>query len=117
MHNGAITNFSNLKLELCQKMSKAAYLTIKGGTDSEHMAALYISFLTNFGDELSFQREYSAEQMANAMTSMITTILEMQHAMLGANAQPNSLNLCATDGIKMIACRFRNHATQEPPSL
>jgi glutamine amidotransferase len=117
MHNGAIANFSILKLELCQKMSTPAYLTIKGGTDSEHMAALYISFLTNFDDIASFEREYSAEQMATAMTAMITTILELQANVLGPKAQPNSLNLCTTDGVKMVACRFRNHATQEPPSL
>lgn len=117
MHNGAVTDFSTLKLDLCQKMSKAAYLTIKGGTDSEHMAALYVSYLTNFGDETSFEQEYSAEQMGTAMTAMVTTILELQATMLGTKAKPNSLNLCATDGVKMIACRFRNHATQEPPSL
>jgi glutamine amidotransferase len=117
MHNGAVTDFSTLKLELCQKMSKAAYLNMKGGTDSEHMAALYVSYLTNFGDETSFEQEYSTEQMGTAMTAMIMTILELQATMLGTNAKPNSLNLCATDGVKMIACRFRNHATQEPPSL
>lgn len=117
MHNGTVTCFGNLQLELCKKMSKAAYVQIKGGTDSEHMAALYVSFLTNFGDEASFEKEYSAEQMASALTSTIATILEMQHDMVGLKALPSSLNLCATDGVKMVACRFRNHATQEPPSL
>lgn len=117
MHNGAITNFHTLKLNLCQQMSKAAYQNIKGGTDSEHMAALYVSYLTNFDDDLSFEREYSTEQMATAMTATITTILELQANLLGTKAIPNSLNLCATDGVKMIACRFRNHTTQEPPSL
>lgn len=117
MHNGAITNFSLLKLDLCQKMSAPAYANIQGGTDSEHMAALYISYLTNFDNEASFEREYSAEQMATAMTAMITTVLELQANILGPKAIPNSLNLCATDGVKMVACRFRNHATQEPPSL
>ncbi|KAK3111080.1 hypothetical protein LTR53_014009, partial [Teratosphaeriaceae sp. CCFEE 6253] len=37
--------------------------------------------------------------------------------LLGRKAAPNSLNLCATDGSKLITYRFRNHATQEPPSL
>lgn len=117
MHNGAVTSFSLLKLELCQKMSKAAYHLIKGGTDSEHMAALYASFLTNFEDEIALEREYSVEQMTTALNATVTTILELQQAMLGSKMQPNSLNLCATDGVKMVACRFRNHKTQEPPSL
>jgi glutamine amidotransferase len=51
------------------------------------------------------------------MIAMVTTILELQATMLGTKMKPNSLNLCATDGVKMVACRFRNHATQEPPSL
>lgn len=117
MHNGTVTCFGSLQLELCKKMSKAAYLQIKGGTDSEHMAALYVSYLTNFEDAISFEREFSTEQMVSALTSTISTILEMQHDMVGPKALPSSLNLCVTDGVKMVACRFRNHATQEPPSL
>ena len=30
---------------------------------------------------------------------------------------PNSLNLCVTDGVKLVAYRFRNHETSQPPSL
>ena len=36
---------------------------------------------------------------------------------IGNKTTPNSLNLCATDGQKMVAVRFRNHETEQPPSL
>lgn len=117
MHNGVVSDFSAIKLHVCQKMSTAAYALVQGGTDSEHMAALYLSFLSNFGDKASFEKEYSAEEMTSAMHAMVSAVLDLQHDLLGPKARPNSLNLCATDGVKMIAYRFRNHATQEPPSL
>lgn len=117
MHNGVVSDFATIKIHVCQKMSSAAYAAIQGGTDSEHMAGLYVSYLTNFGDSSRFEREYSSEEMVSAMQATVEAILDLQHAMLGPKARPNSLNLCATDGVKMIAYRFRNHATQEPPSL
>jgi glutamine amidotransferase len=118
MHNGVVSDFLLIKLDVCQKMSPAAYAAVQGGTDSEHMAALYISFLTNFSEDVgSFDREYSAEEMVSALHATVATILDLQLTKLGPKARPNSLNLCATDGIKMIAYRFRNHATQQPPSL
>jgi glutamine amidotransferase len=41
----------------------------------------------------------------------------MQKAELGAKAEPNDLNICVTDGRSLVACRYRNHATEQPPSL
>lgn len=43
--------------------------------------------------------------------------MELQQKTLGNKKAPNSLNFCTTDGKKMVAIRFRNHATQQPPSL
>ncbi|KAK6435900.1 hypothetical protein LTR95_007916 [Oleoguttula sp. CCFEE 5521] len=118
MHNGVVSDFSVIKIHLCQKLSRVAYAAVQGGTDSEHMAALYMSFLTNFSeDEGAFEREFSVEEMVGAMHAMVAAVVELQIALLGPRAKPNSLNLCTTDGVKMLAYRFRNHATQEPPSL
>nr|POE72921.1 putative glutamine amidotransferase dug3 [Quercus suber] len=117
MHNGVVPDFTIIKREMCNRMSDAAFAGINGGTDSEHVAALYLTYLTKAGGPESFEAEYSAEEMAESLRRAIATVIELQLRFLGKKARPNSLNLCATDGIKLVAYRFRNHVTEEPPSL
>ena len=117
MHNGVISDFTSIKRALCQQMSDAAYASINGGTDSEHMAALYMTFLTSSGPSSSFENVYGIDAMSAALHRTVATILDLQLQVLGSKAQPNSLNLCATDGVSLLAYRFRNHATEQPPSL
>ena len=117
MHNGVISDFVAIKRAMCEHISNAAYANIAGSTDSEHLAALYMTQLTSSGDKSTFEDEYTAAQMVDAMTKAVATIIHLQKEKLGSKATPNSLNLCATDGNKMVALRFRNHATEQPPSL
>lgn len=117
MHNGTIADFTAIKRAVTAKLSDAAHACVLGGTDSEHLGALYMTFLTKNGDADSFERVYSAMEMASALHNAVATVIEIQQQILGTNMEPNSLNLCTTDGIKLIAYRFRNHATQQPPSL
>lgn len=35
MHNGAVSNFMEIKREVCNRMSQAAYANVQGATDSE----------------------------------------------------------------------------------
>ena len=99
-------------------MSDAAFANVHGATDSEHMAALYMTYLTDGGSKHSFEKEYSGDAMTEAMHKTVETVIELQRSVVGdADRTANSLNLCATDGIKLIAYRFRNHATSQPPSL
>lgn len=81
------------------------------------MAGLYMTYLTKGGDASSFDKTYSASEMAEAMHRAVATIVGLQHKKLGDDKKPNSLNLCATDGITLLAYRFRNHLTSQPPSL
>ncbi|KAK5698360.1 hypothetical protein LTR17_023734 [Elasticomyces elasticus] len=99
------------------EMSEAAFGAINGGTDSEHLAALYLTYLTKNGGPETFATTYSIEEMEKAMHMTVATLIATQKRILGPKAAPNSLNLCATDGTRLIAYRFRNHATQQPPSL
>lgn len=55
--------------------------------------------------------------MFNAMNKTVVQIMELQQKHLGPKTAANSLNFCITDGSKLLAIRFRNHATQQPPSL
>ena len=117
MHNGVVSNFPDIRRDLTDLMSYDTYCNVLGSTDSEHAAALYITNLTNNGKKDAWEHEYTLEEMAAALEKTIVQILELQHKHLGEKAAPNSLNFCTTDGKRMVATRFRNHATQQPPSL
>ena len=117
MHNGAISDFSKIRRNMTDLLSYDAYVNVLGSTDSEHAAALYITNLTGQGTKDTWEKEYPLNDMLKAMNKTIIQIMELQQKQLGSQKAPNSLNFCATDGKKMVAIRFRNHATQQPPSL
>jgi len=117
MHNGVISNFSAIRRDLTDLLSFDAYCNVLGSTDSEHAAALYMTNLTNHGDKKSWDRPYPLKAMFAAMRKTVLQILQLQHDKLGTANTPNSLNFCTTDGTKLLAIRFRNHVSQQPPSL
>jgi len=128
MHNGYISDFAKIKRKMCEQMTQEAYEHIQGGTDTEHFAALLMSFLSpdigkstaDAGDastSKSWDEYHSPSEFLSALRKTIETIITIQVSLLGTKAQPNDLNICLTDGRSLIACRFRNHATEQPPSL
>ncbi|CAE6525958.1 unnamed protein product [Rhizoctonia solani] len=114
MHNGSVANFSRIRLDLCAKMSPKAYANIKGSTDSEHIAALY---MTHLGDD--WTRQYPLDEMKRALERAIADIISLQKKLPDATTPvaASSLNLCTTDGEELLAFRFRNTETGQPPSL
>lgn len=76
-----------------------------------------MTYLTKNGDATTFEKQYTANEMAEAMHQAVATIVGLQHKVFGDKKRPNSLNLCATDGVSLVAYRFRNHRTSQPPSL
>jgi glutamine amidotransferase len=117
MHNGVVANYTDIRRSMLHLMSYDAFSNVLGSTDSEHAAAMYMTNLTKGGTNDTWQMEYSLEEMHKAMVQTVMQIMELQHEALGDKKAPNSLNFCATDGSKMVAIRFRNHATEQPPSL
>ncbi|GAB7360760.1 hypothetical protein MBLNU230_g0634t1 [Neophaeotheca triangularis] len=119
MHNGSVSDFPKLKHALCSHMGEESYTHIQGGTDSEHLAALYMTYLTQdyIGPDNGFEQTYSTQSMLHALRRTIFTVQELQQQLFGSAAQPNSLNLCTTDGSNMLAIRYRNSAVEQPPSL
>ncbi|KAM3417328.1 hypothetical protein BST61_g5580 [Cercospora zeina] len=117
MHNGAVSNFAEIKRAVINEMSHAAYANVYGGTDSEHVAGLYMTYLTQGGDATTFQYMYSTREMTAALHKAVATIVGLQQKYLGVAKRANSLNLCVTDGVSLVACRFRNHKASLPPSL
>lgn len=88
-----------------------------GSTDSEHIFALYMTYLTKSGDASTWEQTYPIQEMVSALHDAVATIINLQIELVGSKMAPNSLNLCVTDGVRLVAYRFRNHADQEPPSL
>ncbi|KAH6671768.1 nucleophile aminohydrolase [Halenospora varia] len=131
MHNGYIASFTDIKRKMCERMSQEAYQHIQGGTDTEHMAALIMTFLCPSSPSqqrkpshedassvpAAWKEYHSVTEIHDAIQKTIDTIISIQSEILGNNAEPNDLNIVVTDGRSMVACRFRNHATEQPPSL
>lgn len=117
MHNGSVSDFTEIRLAICNLVAHDIYTNVLGTTDSEHVAALFVHYLTNGRTKESWEEEYTARQMAEALHSAVRTVIELQQKILGSKAKPNSLNLAVTDGTKMVAYRFRNHVEEQPPSL
>jgi glutamine amidotransferase len=119
MHNGLISHFAQVKRQILDITEVNAYENIKGTTDSEHLAALYITNLTreNPGVE-AWEKTYPLEQMLQALTDAFHQIIKIQQSILGAaNVQACSLNVCVSDGQQLVAIRARNHPIENPPSL
>ena len=120
MHNGYISSFTAVRRALAERASDAAYANIAGSTDSEHLAALYMTILCGpkAGPD-AWERRYPLAEMRSALERSIELIITTQRELLGTGADgasPNDLNVAITDGNTMLAIRFRNHATQQPPS-
>ncbi|KAI9740114.1 MAG: hypothetical protein M1818_004865 [Claussenomyces sp. TS43310] len=117
MHNGYIADFSRIARQMQNLMSPDAFENLSGRTDTEHFAALYMTYLT-FGDgKAGWEKSYSTQKMFEAMQHTANTIVDLQGKTLGEAAQPNDLNICVTDGTQLVVMRSRNHATEQPPSL
>lgn len=119
MHNGVITSFSAIARHLVPYLSAAAYTHIAGSTDSEHFAALYITYLTDgSNDPSTWEAPYPVSAMKTALYKAIETIIDLQMKYLDHKTlEGNSLNVAVTDGSKLVAVRFRNHESEQPPSL
>jgi glutamine amidotransferase len=117
---------------MCESLTQEAYEHIQGGTDTEHFAALLMSFLCPATGAVSdptpgketatdtpqdWEVHHSTTQVVSALKKTISTIISVQSQVLGSSAQPNDLNIAITDGISFVACRYRNHPTEQPPSL
>jgi glutamine amidotransferase len=105
MHNGYISDFVKIKRKMCEAMSQDAYEHVQGSTDTEHFAALFMSYLCPTetkttpnpysGEEgegafpASWEAYHTPEQMKEALFKTIATIITFQASVLGDKSQPN----------------------------
>lgn len=109
MHNGFIPNFMKMKRAMCMLLSEDTYKGILGSTDSEHIFALFLDMLPNKHIQLS------SSILASTMEAVINKMIELCNYLGITDAF--SCNVAVTDGINIIATRFRNNNHEEPPSL
>ena len=74
---------------------------IWGNTDTEHLAALYFTYL---GD---IQKQYPAREMRNALAKAIMEVQNIQIRVLGQNT-PNNMNICISAFPLLFNCRYRS---------
>ncbi|EJF61033.1 N-terminal nucleophile aminohydrolase [Dichomitus squalens LYAD-421 SS1] len=120
MHNGSVAHFDEVKRALALELSDAAHVRVKGTTDSELLAALFFTYLQAARGEEVWERAHPLEEMKACLERAIQRVLTLQAeamARVGRTPDASSLNVAVTDGEQLLAIRFRNHATEHPPSL
>ncbi|KAI9834524.1 MAG: hypothetical protein M1819_002900 [Sarea resinae] len=118
MHNGFISSFISIRRELSMLMDEDVFANIKGSTDSEHLAGLYMTYLTDGKGKAAWEEIYPTSKMQSALNKAVSTVIELQQKKLGPDGIfASDLNLATTDGLQLLAYRFRNHKTEQPPSL
>lgn len=117
MHNGTVSKFIDIRRPLCNLLDRDSFANVAGASDSEHLAALYMTILTKGKGKEAWDVQYPCDDMLKALCQAVGTVIKLQKDNLGKDARPSSLNLAVTDGDKLLCFRFRNHVTQQPPSL
>jgi predicted glutamine amidotransferase len=110
VHNGSIPHFKKIKRAMIMLMKDECFHDISGSTDSECIFALFLSLLPDRDHEVSL------EVFKRTINYLIATILELCSSSNITPMEPCSLNMCITDGVNLIATRFRS-GCEQPPSL
>ena len=118
MHNGGVAHFGQIKKYLVREISDEALDLVKGTTDSEHLAALFFTYLEEDKGPKAWENTHTLSEVKLALERAITKVLDIQQEVLApAKADASSLNIAITDGTQLLTIRFRNHPTEHPPSL
>jgi len=111
-HNGGIASFTKIKRRLISLMDEESFLGISGSTDSEYIFALFLSLLP----KSSKKTEKVTTLGVFRATVLLTMRLLLEVCREEEVIEAYSLNLVFTDGINVIATRYRD-GTEEAPSL
>ena len=109
MHNGDLGGFHRLRRHLLAQLSEAAFSTIEGQTDSEHLFALFLDEVGGTAAETDAAGIASALKRAMARA----LALSVQHG----DGAPSYLNLAVTDGRAAVVTRFTTDDRYDGESL
>ncbi|OUS46918.1 nucleophile aminohydrolase [Ostreococcus tauri] len=105
MHNGDVSDFKSIRRGLLAHLRDDLFDQISGTTDSELVFSLILNELPNVYDKVE------PKALEKAVFKAICIIIKAN------KGKANSVNIAITDGETIIATRYRNSATEEPPSL
>lgn len=101
MHNGVVDKHFEITLDLLALLSINARMNVKGTTDSEQVAALFVTHLDRDGPWL---KDYTIEEMEDAMRKTIKDLQRLIEQVGGdGNSGHSALNFCVTDGTQIVS--------------
>ncbi len=109
MHNGEVGQFGKIKRALQQCLSDSVFAWIKGQTDSEHLAAL---FLENF---YQMKAHYNVDDFAKVFLASLAQLnkLRAEHGVTKAAL----INFVVTDGRSLLAVRYTSDEASPASTL
>jgi len=126
MHNGDIWKFHKIKSAMLALITSLfdtvtkdhdMECEIKGTTDTEHMFWLILALIAKKKETLDLSvAECTAKELVECMQDAIIHILTLINKIVGRVGGGCLLNLCLSDGEKVVITRFRNTHAQ-PGSL
>ena len=108
MHNGGINNFIQIKRHIRHLLDDDIYNWIQGDTDSEHIFALFI--------QMSKGRDLSAFDAVAQLTHDVFNKIHQVTAEFGTLGA-SYLNICITDGTRILATRYCSDRRYTPESM
>lgn len=109
MHNGGIGGFQKLKRHIRHELSDPVYDWIKGQTDSEHLAALFIEHF------LREKAHHTIDDMAKVFIKTLKELFRLSKEY--GITEPSYINYVITDGQRILASRYTNDETKYISSL
>lgn len=129
MHNGGTLKWSSLEFKreirkLIQGLNSEVLKAVKGKTDSEHIAALFVGHLAKRDPGRPKKKWQTMENTPDELRQALSaTIEDLQNTILrygGYNDQKreySSWNFCISDGATLLASRYAYPAWRTPPNL
>ncbi|MTI27706.1 class II glutamine amidotransferase [Fulvivirga kasyanovii] len=108
-HNGGVEEFDKIKRSLKDRLSDERYLWLKGQTDSEHLFALFLEYLS------AKKADFTADDVADSFEEMIVALKEMMEAK--SITAPAYLNMVFVDGERMVGLRYTTSKEVKPLTL
>ena len=109
MHNGYISEFTQVKRTMIQLLSDDSYNWIRGQTDSEHLCALFFDKISQYPEN------YTAMDMGNALAQ---TINQLNEILISHDIHESSpVNIAITDGKYLVVSRYSTVANDSIHSL
>lgn len=114
MHNGAVSEFGEIKRDLINRLSNNYYQWIKGQTDTEHVFALFMQNVSDMSRGME-GKDLSLRFLAQCFKKTFTDVEKLKEA---RGLTGNSVyNLVITDGYRLMATRYSTKPKEDTRTL